>query len=96
LNSNPEELQVDENKPKKHQKKNLSNEGDEEAKKTLSRKKQNKRDHGLVAFLTTYHKTMWTANCNCAFVYEEDDDDIEIGEHINYNFNYKLVVDFAK
>jgi len=55
LNSNPEELQADESKPKKRQKKNLSNEGNEEREKIPSRKKK-KRDPGLVPFLTTYYK----------------------------------------
>ena len=43
---------------------------------------QKKRDPGLISFLTTYHKTMWTAKYNCTFVYDYDDDDIEIGEEV--------------
>jgi hypothetical protein len=39
-----------------------------------------KRDPGLVSFLTTYHKTMWTAKYKCTFVYEDDDDDTEIAK----------------
>jgi hypothetical protein len=74
----------------------LSNEGDEELEKIPSRKKPKKRDLGLVSFLATYHKTMWTTKYNCTFVYEDDDDDIEIDEQVNYNFNYKQVVDFIK
>jgi hypothetical protein len=58
--------------------------------------RRKKRDPGLVSFLTTYHKTMWTANFNCTFVYEDDNNDIEIGEQVNYNFNNKPVVDFTK
>ena len=55
-------------------------------------KETKKRDPGLVSFLTTYHKTMWTAKYNCTFVYEDDDDDIEIGEEVIYVYNYKPVV----
>jgi hypothetical protein len=92
LNSNPEELQCDEEKPKKRQKKKLSNVGDDEPKKIPSRKKPKKRDPGLISFLTTYHKSMWTTKYNCAFIYEDDDDDIEIGEEVTYNFNCKPLV----
>ena len=61
LNSNPDELQDDESKPKKRRKKNLSIEEAGEQEKLPSKKKPRKRDPGLVSFLTTYHKTMWIA-----------------------------------
>jgi len=51
LNSNPEELQVDESKLEKRRKNNLSKEGDEEQERLPSRKKTRKRDPGLVFFL---------------------------------------------
>ena len=52
LNSNPEELQDDESKPKKRRKKNSSNEGAGEQEKLPSRTKPRKRDQGLVSFFT--------------------------------------------
>jgi len=91
LNSNPEELQEDESKPKKRRKKNLSNEEDEEPEKLPSRKTQ-KGDPGIVSFFITYHKRMWTTKYKCTFVYEDDDDDIEIGEEVILVYNYKQVV----
>jgi hypothetical protein len=91
LNSNPEELQDDESKPKKRRKKNSSNEGADEQEKLSSRKKPKKRDPDFVSFLTTYHKTMWTAKYNCTFVYEDDDDEAEIGEEVMNIFKYRLV-----
>ena len=42
----------------------------------------------VLFFLTTYHKTMWTAKYNGKFFYEDDDDDIEICEQLNINCNY--------
>ena len=60
-------------KPKKRRTKNLSNEGDVKPEKIPSRNRPKKlRDLGLVSFFTTYHKTMWTAKYNCAFVYDND------------------------
>ena len=50
LNSNPEELQADESKPKKRQKKNLSNEGNEEREKIPSRKKKKTRSRSCFFF----------------------------------------------
>jgi hypothetical protein len=88
LNSNRKELHDDESRPKKRRKKNSSNEGDEEQEKLPSSKKPKKRDLGPVSFLTTYHKTMWTAKYNCTFVYDDDDDDAEIGEEVIYVFKY--------
>jgi len=88
LNSNPEELQDDESKPKKRRKKNLSNEGDEEQEKLPSKKKPKKRNPGLLSFLNTDHKTMWTAKYKCTFVSEDDDDDVDIGEEVVYVFKY--------
>ncbi len=84
LNSNPEELNDDEGKPKKRRKKNSSNEGGEEQENLSSRKKPKKRDPGLLSFFNTYHKTMWTTKYNCTFVYEDDDDDAEIGDEVTY------------
>jgi hypothetical protein len=68
------------------------NEGDEEQEKLPSRKKLKKRDPGLVSFLTTYHKKMWTAKYNYTFVYVDDDEDVEIGEEVIYVYSYKPVV----
>ena len=93
LNSSPEELHDDESKPKKRRKNNSSNEGDEEQEKLPSRKKPKKRVPGFLSFLTTYHKTMWTAKYNYTFVYEDDDDDdAEIGEEVIYFFKYLSLV----
>ena len=86
LNSNPEELNDDEGKPKKRRKKNSPNEKGEEQEKLPSRKKSKKRDPGLLSFLNTYHKTMWAAKYNSTFVYEDDDDDAEIGEEVTSDF----------
>ena len=52
------------------------------------------RDLGLVSFLTTFHKTMWMAKYNFAFVYEDDDECIEIGEQVIYDYYCKPVADF--
>jgi hypothetical protein len=92
LNSNPDELQDDESKPKKRRKKNLSIEEAGEQEKLPSKKKPRKRDPGLVSFLTTYHKTMWIAKYNCTFVYLDEDDEDEIGEEVMHIFKLKPVV----
>ena len=91
LNSHLEELHDDESMPKKRRKQNSSNEEGGEQEKLPSKKKSRKRDHGLVSFLTTYHKTMWIAKYNCTFVYEEDDDEDEIGKEVMHIFKLKPV-----
>ena len=96
LNSNPDELQVDESKPKKRRKKNLSIEEAGEQEKLPSKKKPRKRDPGLVSFLTTYHKTMWIAKYNCTFVSLDEDDECEIGEEVIHIFRLKPVVQSRK
>ncbi len=58
---------VFEMKPAKRMKKNAV---DEETEKLALKKKAKKR--GLISFLTTYHKTLWTAKFNCKFAYEND------------------------
>ncbi len=72
----------------------MSNVGDDEPEKIPSRKKQKNYDPGLISFLTTYHKTMWTTKYDCAFIYEDDDADIKIGEEVTYNNNCKPLVYF--
>jgi len=89
LNSSFEELKANESRPKKGQKKNSTNEGDEEPEKPPSKKKPKKRNPGLISFFTTYHKTMWIAKYNCTFVYEDDDDDIDICEHVHSICKYE-------
>jgi hypothetical protein len=64
----PEVVEI---KPAKRMK---NNSGNEEKEKPISKKKEYKRDPSLISFLTTYHKTMWTAKYNCKFAYENDDD----------------------
>ena len=69
-------------------KKSVPTDEPEEHAKPTSKKKQKKREPGLVSFLNTYHKALWIAKYNCTFVYENEDEEVEICEEVSYTYNY--------
>ena len=85
------EVEGNDAKPSKRQKKTVKKTMEEETVeegKVISKKKPKKRDAGLVSFLNTYHKTWWTAKYNCSFAVENDEDEMEVCEKVSYDYNY--------